>query len=478
MQNIRRMLSIRIRTAFDLFVMVACFLLAIYVNYREIGPASFEDFLSMRVKVSNFIIFAAFLLVWHGLFSLFGLHRSRRLSSLRHEIIDVIMASSAGALILFTMGRAFRLSVVGSPHFIVLFWAASSLGAVTARLAVRIFLKTIRLKGRNIRFLLIAGTNRRAVEYARKIESKPELGYRIVGFVENGWSGHREFGQSGYSIVTDFKGLADFIRAHVVDEVMVCLPMKSLYNQSLDITRLCGEQGIIVRFLSDFFDVGLATPRAEMVGDDSVITLQTGAIQDWMLLVKRAMDVFFSLILLIILSPALALVAILIKLTSPGPVLFVQERVGLNKRKFRLYKFRTMVAGAEKMQKDLVHLNEVSGPVFKIKDDPRITRIGKFLRKTSLDELPQLFNVLKGDMSLVGPRPPIPSEVGKYELPYLRRLSMKPGITCLWQVSGRNSIPFEKWMELDQQYIDQWSLWMDLKILAKTVVTVMKGSGI
>jgi len=167
----------------------------------------------------------------------------------------------------------------------------------------------------------------------------------------------------------------------------------------------------------------------------------------------------------------------LIKATSKGPVFFVQQRIGYNGRLFNCLKFRTMIENAEEIKKDLKKLNEMDGPVFKIKNDPRITKVGRFLRKTSIDELPQIINVLKGDMSLVGPRPPVPDEVSQYELEDRRRLSMRPGITCIWQVNGRNAIGFDKWMELDRQYIDNWSLWLDIKILAKTIPAVLRGSG-
>jgi exopolysaccharide biosynthesis polyprenyl glycosylphosphotransferase len=193
---------------------------------------------------------------------------------------------------------------------------------------------------------------------------------------------------------------------------------------------------------------------------------------------KRAVDFLGSAALLILISPALLVTAILIKLSSHGPVLFKQNRLGLNKRHFSIYKFRTMVVDAEKRMSEIAHLNEVSGPVFKIKHDPRITPVGRFLRKTSIDELPQLFNVLKGDMSLVGPRPlPVRDYEGFSEDWQRRRFSVKPGITCLWQVAGRSSIPFEHWMELDLQYIDKWSLWLDFKILLRTIPAVLRGSG-
>jgi exopolysaccharide biosynthesis polyprenyl glycosylphosphotransferase len=193
---------------------------------------------------------------------------------------------------------------------------------------------------------------------------------------------------------------------------------------------------------------------------------------------KRVLDFIVSLTLIVFLSPLFLITALLIKLTSRGPVFFLQNRLGLNKRRFRIFKFRTMVPDAEKKMKEIEHLNEVSGPVFKIKNDPRITAIGKFLRKTSIDELPQLFNVLSGDMSLVGPRPlPVRDYEGFNEDWQRRRFSVRPGITCIWQVGGRSSVSFEKWMELDLQYIDKWSLWLDFQILLRTIPAVLKGSG-
>jgi exopolysaccharide biosynthesis polyprenyl glycosylphosphotransferase len=209
-----------------------------------------------------------------------------------------------------------------------------------------------------------------------------------------------------------------------------------------------------------------------------MIALYTGAMEGWPVVAKRVLDFCVSLSLLIILSPIFLLAAILIKLTSPGPVFFIQERVGLNKRRFNLYKFRSMVPDAEEKLATVEHLNEVTGPVFKITEDPRITSIGKFLRKTSIDELPQLFNVLNGNMSLVGPRPLPVRDYQGFDQDWLRRrFSVRPGITCLWQINGRSSIPFNQWMELDMRYIDEWSLSLDLKILAKTIPAVIKGSG-
>jgi exopolysaccharide biosynthesis polyprenyl glycosylphosphotransferase len=226
------------------------------------------------------------------------------------------------------------------------------------------------------------------------------------------------------------------------------------------------------------FNLKLAQSGADEIDGDAHITAYSGSRDVWPGLVKRALDVTVSFVLIVLLFPVLTAVALVIKLTSKGPILFLQERVGLNKRRFLIYKFRTMVPNADKMLHGLEMLNEVAGPVFKIKNDPRMTPIGRLLRRASIDELPQLFNVLKGDMSLVGPRPlPVRDYEGFSEDWQRRRFSIRPGITCLWQVNGRSSISFEKWMQLDLQYIDQWSLWLDFKILVLTVPAVLKGSG-
>ena len=235
---------------------------------------------------------------------------------------------------------------------------------------------------------------------------------------------------------------------------------------------------MVMRFASDIFGLKTARSRAEEFDGDQHIAAYTGVRDGWPLVFKRVLDVALSLVLLVLLSPLFLAVAALIRLTSKGPVFFRQERIGVNKRTFLIYKFRTMVPDAEKLIEALEDQNQVSGPVFKIMDDPRITPLGRMLRRSSIDELPQLFNVLKGDMSLVGPRPlPVRDYQGFNEDWQRRRFSVRPGITCLWQVNGRSSIPFEQWMRLDLQYMDEWSLWLDIKILARTIPAVLRGSG-
>ena len=263
-----------------------------------------------------------------------------------------------------------------------------------------------------------------------------------------------------------------------VDEVFIALSMEKYSHLVKPIVQLCEEQGIIVRLQSELFKLRVARWQLDELNGLPIFTIRSGPPEGWQLMAKRLIDVWGSIALLLLLTPLLFVVALLIKLDSPGPVLFKQERVGLNKRRFLLIKFRTMADGAEKGQATLETLNEADGPVFKIKNDPRVTNIGRFLRRYSLDELPQLFNVLKGEMSLVGPRPLPVRDIERIDLQWhKRRLSMKPGLTCFWQVSGRSDVSFDHWVRMDLQYIDNWSLPLDLKILLKTIPAVLRGSG-
>jgi exopolysaccharide biosynthesis polyprenyl glycosylphosphotransferase len=310
------------------------------------------------------------------------------------------------------------------------------------------------------------------------MEAIPECGYRVLGFVDDEWPGFREFKNSGYSLTSDFAGLAEVFRCSIVDEVAIYLPLRSLYERAFQVAQLAEHHGILLRFDSDIFDLKFARSGIEAIDGASQIMADRCGIDGWQLLLKRVLDVVGALALLIVLASLFLIVAALIKLTSPGPAFFIQKRVGLNKRQFTMFKFRTMISTAESFQEQLLHLNEMTGPAFKIKNDPRITPLGRILRKTSIDELPQLFNVLKGDMSLVGPRAMSVRDYRFFNEDWQRRrFSVPPGITCLWQIHGRNTVPFEQWMVLDMQYIDSWSLWLDIKILALTIPAVFRGSG-
>jgi exopolysaccharide biosynthesis polyprenyl glycosylphosphotransferase len=462
---------------FDVSQLIVSFGLATILVARWQPGVSLEHFLSVRVKLSNCVAFAFIMLAWHIIFSMCGLYESKRLSARRAEIIDVLKAVALSTALLALLAALIRIMMI-TPRFLASFWLISSFLLVTSRLALRPLLASLRRHGRNLHHILILGTNSRATDFARKILEKPELGYRLVGFVDDDWQRMAEFKQTGFPLVSDYAGLAEFLRRNVVDEVAMYLPLRSFYESSLGAAALCEQHGIIMRFDGDIF--GLKKSRStpdEFDGDHHVATY-TGVRDWWPLVAKRVLDIAVSFILLILLAPVFVIIALLIRLWSDGPVLFRQERVGLNKRRFLIFKFRTMVPNAEKILAELEGQNEVSGPVFKIREDPRITPIGKVLRRTSIDELPQLFNVLKGDMSLVGPRPlPVRDYEGFNEDWQRRRFSVRPGITCLWQISGRSSIPFEQWMRMDLQYMDEWSLWLDVKILAQTLSAVLKGSG-
>ena len=476
MSTIRRELLVKALKVFDVCLMVLCFALATLAVSETSQTGSLAEFLSLRVKIGNFLIFATFLLSWHAIFSSFRLYRSRRLSRRRDEMLDIVKACSLGTFIVLVAAAVLRIRMA-TPMFLSIFWASSTLATMASRVGMRQLLRRLRLYGRNLRNMLIVGTNQRATEFAKRIDAKPGLGYRIVGFVDEEWRGSSQFRQTGYSLTCDFAGLPDLLRGSVVDEVVLALPVRSLHSRASEIAALCEEQGIVVR-LFDVFDLKSSQTRAEDFEGRPFITHYRGSHGGWPGAVKRGIDILVSLAALCFISPAMLMAAVMIKLTSRGPVLFVQKRLGFNKRHFGVYKFRTMVVDAEKRMSEVEHLNEVSGPVFKIKNDPRVTSVGRFLRKTSIDELPQLWNVLKGDMSLVGPRPlPVRDYEGFSKDWQRRRFSVRPGITCLWQINGRSSIPFEQWMELDLQYIDKWSLWLDLEILLRTIPAVLKGSG-
>ena len=272
------------------------------------------------------------------------------------------------------------------------------------------------------------------------------------------------------------------LKKETIDEIVFALPLKSVTNIH-DYIFFAEEMGKNVRVLPDFQIHKIKYfPQTAKVDIENFLGITTLALSSAPkssndMLLKSFMDYFGALVGVILLSPVLLMIGLAIKVSSKGPILFYQERAGLNGRRFTVYKFRTMVVNAEALKSTLLAENEVDGPVFKIKNDPRITGIGAFLRKTSLDELPQLFNVLRGEMSLVGPRPPVPAEVENYKLWQRRRLSMKPGLTCIWQVSGRNNVSFEQWMNMDLKYIDNWSLVLDLKLLLLTLREVAIGGG-
>jgi exopolysaccharide biosynthesis polyprenyl glycosylphosphotransferase len=473
----RHHLPVGLFKVIDLGLVVFSFVAAALVIVRLEHQISFIQFLSMRTKVSNVLICVLTLLICELVFSMCGLYVSRRLSSKIAELGDVFRAVTLLVACFIVVGWLFSIQMI-TLSFLGVFWIVCLAIVFGFRLILRAALASLRAQGRNLRHMLILGTNPRAVDFARKITSDKERGYHLLGFVDDEWKGLPEFRQTDFRLVSNCAGLQEFLRWNVVDEVTCFLPFGSYYSHCQDVAHICREHGILMRFNSNVFGMKSLPRRTEEFDGDHFVATVTRAGEGWPAAVKRTIDVSVSAALLIPLSPVLFAAAVAIKLTSPGPVFFLQERIGINKRRFKIYKFRTMIPNAEKLMASLESRNEVSGPVFKIKNDPRITPIGKLLRHSSIDELPQLINVLRGDMSLVGPRPlPVRDYEGFNEDWQRRRFSVKPGITCLWQVSGRSGISFDQWMLLDLQYMDEWSLWLDVKILAKTLPAVLRGIG-
>jgi lipopolysaccharide/colanic/teichoic acid biosynthesis glycosyltransferase len=439
---------------FDICILLTSFALATLSLYSSPKAVTLAGFMAMRIRLGTILLFVLLMAIWHGVFVMCGLYESKRLTSWQAEIYELLRATCLASILLLGLARMFHIFIV-QPPFVLLFWVYCTSLMVSSRLGARSILLNLRRNGRNTRFVLIIGTNIRAMDFARRVATSPELGYKIVGFVDDDWDGIRSFDETGNVRCCNFAGLADLLRHNVVDEAAIYLPLRS-----------------------QIFNLGPSHLSAQDADGDSEVMMFGGKGGGWPAVAKRAFDLVFSAVLLILFAPLFLVVAILVRWTSPGPAFFGQTRVGLNKRQFRMYKFRTMIADAEQIQDQLLNLNEMNGPVFKIKNDPRITPLGRVLRKTSIDELPQLFNVFKGDMSLVGPRAMSLRDYQLFDQDWQRRrFSVKPGITCLWQVNGRNSVPFETWMELDMQYIDKWSLWLDFKILAQTIPAVVKGSG-
>ncbi|HEX9960005.1 MAG TPA: sugar transferase, partial [Pyrinomonadaceae bacterium] len=400
--------------------------------------------------------------------SSFWLYRSKRLASWEDEFFDVLRAVAFCTLIVATLILLAEWQIF--PKRFLLIFSATAFGLLFfLRLLKRSLLKQFRLHGRNLRRVVVIGAGNRGQQIVKLIKENPEIGYHFAGFVDD---------LDTPEVIGNLDEISKVLAENVVDEVIICLPIKTFYEKMELVAMAAEEQGITVRIYSDLFNLRLAKAVAGEIGEAPILSLYTSRQTDLQMLIKNVIDFTGALLLLVLLSPLLLIIALLIKLTSKGPVFFIQERIGYNKRPFKIFKFRTMSVDAPQKQQELEALNEADGPVFKIRNDPRVTSVGKWLRRTSLDELPQLINVLLGDLSLVGPRPLPERDFQKFnKLWFNRRFSVKPGITCVWQISGRSETSFDKWILQDLEYIDKWSLLLDFKILFKTIPAVMRGTG-
>jgi exopolysaccharide biosynthesis polyprenyl glycosylphosphotransferase len=475
--NDHHRLIIGLLKLFDLFLVALAFALTTISRANADHSVTLGQFLSMRAKVSNLVILVFALIVCHVIFTLCGLYRSRRLTGRNSEALDLLRATTAYITFFLALSYVFSIRMI-TIEFLAEFWLLTTCFLIASRFTLRIVGDHVRTHGRDQRHMLILGTNARAMEFARRILVSRERGYRLLGFVDDDWPGLGALKRVGFPVVSDYAGLEEYLRRNVVDEVAIYLPLGSYYKHCSHVANLCQQHGITMRIHSDIFGVRHTRWRPEDFEGDQYIATYTSASELWPRTLKRVFDIVVASLALVVLSPLFVLAAVAVKLSSPGPIFFRQERIGLNKRRFKMLKFRSMVQNAEALMPELEKCNEANGPVFKIRNDPRVTPVGKLLRRSSIDELPQLLNVLAGDMSLVGPRPlPVRDFDGFHEDWQRRRFSIKPGITCLWQVNGRSDLSFEEWMELDLKYLDEWSLWLDLKILTRTVPAVFRGAG-
>jgi exopolysaccharide biosynthesis polyprenyl glycosylphosphotransferase len=403
-----------------------------------------------------------------------GLYQSMRTRTYLEILWAVTKSAVVTFLLLGTFIFLFKLTFM-SRLFFLLFMGFSSLFIWLEKTTIFMSSHYVRRQGLNTRRLLIVGTGKRANEFIKKTDQHPEWGFELLGAIDD--EPGRGIHQVGrLNIVGTLEDIPRIFHKDAVDEVVFLVP-RSRLNALQGAIDDCETEGVVVTVAVDLFDTKLARSSVGELDGLPLLHFKTTHAKEWELLLKRIFDFASSGLGLLVLSPLFLVMAILIKATSRGPVFYKQHRLGLSGRRFTLYKFRTMRQGAHDVLSDVSDLNAMTTPEYKEKKTSWITPIGRFMRKFSIDELPQLINVFVGHMSIVGPRPTVPDEVDKYKDWQRRRFSMKPGITCLWQVNGRNNIAFEDWMKLDLEYLDNWSLWLDAKILLKTVPVVIFGIG-
>ncbi|HEX6204021.1 MAG TPA: sugar transferase [Thermoanaerobaculia bacterium] len=483
-----RILTVAIFTL-DLSLVVAAFFAAYAVRDEILPRLAPGAFTGPFYPVTEYLpLLPVALVIWGVLLLSSGSYRSHRTVPLLDEAWAVVRVSFLGAAILtltifaLRLGERFVEDQI-SRSWILLFALLSCLFLLTEKLAIRLTSRYVRSRGLNYRTVLIVGTGETAYGVARSIALHRFWGFRLLGLVATDAAtaqAEREAaaaaGDAAVPVLGSVDDIPRLVEEHPVDDVIFAVRRQEL-DRMEEIFEGLQELGIRTRFAMNLFPSTRARVQLEDLDGMPLLTFSTTPTSHLQLMGKRLLDVALSGLLLALGLPLVVLISAAIKVTSGGSVLFRQTRCGLNGRVFTLYKFRTMVQDAEERRRDIEHLNEMRGPAFKLRRDPRVTPVGRLLRKFSLDELPQLWNVLRGDMSLVGPRPPIPEEVARYERWQRRRLSMKPGLTCLWQISGRNDVDFDRWMQLDLEYIDSWSPMLDLKILVKTIPVVLSGRG-
>ena len=471
-KRFKQLLSLGLVLA-DIFLINVAFAISYWMRYdlqwfRAVDPAydvSFSAYIPFAAVLTALLLIA---------YKLEGVYDHRRGASWFDEFYPVLNCTTTGIVIMIVVTFFYRPLVYSRLLFVytgVLIVALLGF----SRLVKSIVLRRLRQRGIGVVRTLIVGAGEVGRTIMRNIVAQPGLGYQVMGFVDdNPEKGHKDIGR--------FKGLGSIdnlpriVQEESIDEVIITLPWM-YHRKIISIMTQCEREGVRARLVPDLFQMSLSRMDVDDLGGVPMIGVKEISITGWKSVTKRAIDFTIALVGLIVLLPLMLLIALAIRLDSPGPVLFRQIRVGKGGRHFVLYKFRSMREGAEEEQQKLTDLNETEGPIFKIRHDPRCTRVGRFLRRTSLDELPQFYNVLRGEMSLVGPRPPIPAEVEHYEEWHKKRLEVSPGMTGLWQVSGRSELTFDEMVLLDIYYIENWSAALDTEIFLRTIPKVIFGNG-
>nr|NJM04206.1 sugar transferase [Desulfobacula sp.] len=472
-------LILEMQKAIDIAITGFSFIAAYFIK-RNLLPEGLSE---LSNDPNYYIVLLLIVIAWYISFKWMGMYMSYRQQAFWQFFVVILKSCCMGMAL---VGMAMYLTrIQGVSRLLMgIFFILDICLLTLFKYIIFKTLEKIRTDGFNTRNILIVGSEDRACQVIEAVEKYRATGYRVLGCFE---LEEKDLGKpvyGDYKVIGLIRDLETYLRNNIVDELIFAMPLKKIKKGDRYMV-LAESMGIKVRIIPDWelhylmYRPGIATIQFEEFLGVYNMALQSTPQNEGKLLIKNAFDVVSAAFLILILSPFLMIIGLAIKIFSKGPVLYKQERLGMNGRRFQVYKFRTMVKNADELLKELAEMNEADGPAFKIKNDPRIIPyVGSFLRKTSLDELPQLLNVIKGEMSLVGPRPPIPKEVDEYSVWHRRRLSMKPGMTCLWQIAPRrNDLSFEDWMKLDLKYIDTWSLFNDFKILVLTARAVLTGAG-
>jgi len=472
-KNIERTIWLRVFNLLgDLLLTIVSFVLAFAVRTEIRSVYFFGSALSVH---SYYDVLALLVPIWWLLLDLQRSYQDIRPAPMWHDFKLATRTAVLGTVCLFAASYVLRIELP-SRSIIFLFMVLNATLLTVNRVFFRGIREHIRAGGGFSKRILIIGAEEKASRFIKTVSEQQDLAVELVGFVDTEHA-------SGDACPAETKRLGTpedlptILHEHTIDEVVFAVPTKRIADCT-DMLALCEQEGVRAVILSNWFSNLVAHVSTEIQYDQPVLIYTSMRHKEWQILVKRLFDIAFSGFMIILLTPLLLFIALAIKLQDGGPIFYRWKVVGFNKEKFTGYKFRTMVVDADRLKAKLEAQNEMKGAVFKIRNDPRITIVGRYLRKFSLDELPQLWSVLKGDMSIVGPRPPLETELPRFDSWHRRKLAVKPGLTCLWQISGRSGITdFDEWVKLDLAYIDNWTLWLDFKILMKTIPAVLLGRG-